>query len=199
MAVPTRRLSPRALLYPLFRSNSYLILRQPRSRSQSYSTRPATATTESTPSNYITAKPSTALVLATNAFDISKTKKKDMPRWIAPDDEKLWAALSEHFSTRQKANLINWQAISQNLSVSRNPSALRARYLNAMANASSRRRLGFMFQGLQCESVNSSLGGPRIGIRWSPEEDDALRTGVAIYGEGKWVLISEFVGTRTNL
>ncbi|KAJ2754453.1 hypothetical protein GGI19_002383 [Coemansia pectinata] len=68
-----------------------------------------------------------------------------------------------------------------------------------MANASSRRRLGFIFQNLQSESGSSSLGGPRIGIRWSPEEDDALRTGVAIYGEGKWVLISEFVGTRTNL
>ncbi|KAJ2059779.1 hypothetical protein GGI17_004186 [Coemansia sp. S146] len=122
-----------------------------------------------------------------------------MPRWIAPDDDKLWAALSEHFSTRQNANLINWQAISQSLLVSRNPSALRARYLNAMANASSRRRLGFIFQDLQSESGSSSLGGPRIGIRWSPEEDDALRTGVAIYGEGKWVLISEFVGTRTNL
>ncbi|KAJ2834038.1 hypothetical protein GGI24_000586 [Coemansia furcata] len=68
-----------------------------------------------------------------------------------------------------------------------------------MANAHSRRRLGFIYKDLQCESGGSSLGGPRVGVRWSPEEDDALRTGVAIYGEGKWVLISAFVGTRTNL
>ncbi|KAJ2030168.1 hypothetical protein IWW57_001315 [Coemansia sp. S610] len=55
-----------------------------------------------------------------------------------------------------------------------------------------------MFQDIQRKPRSFSLGDPRIGTQWSPEEDDALRTAVAMYGEGKWILVAEFVGTRTN-
>ncbi|KAJ2733319.1 hypothetical protein IW152_003155 [Coemansia sp. BCRC 34962] len=55
-----------------------------------------------------------------------------------------------------------------------------------------------MFQDIRRKPRDVALGGPRIGTQWSPEEDDALRTAVAMYGEGKWILIAEFVGTRTN-
>ncbi|KAI8323576.1 hypothetical protein GQ54DRAFT_247366, partial [Martensiomyces pterosporus] len=34
---------------------------------------------------------------------------------------------------------------------------------------------------------------------WTLEEDDALRTAVALYGARKWKLIAEFVETRRYL
>ncbi|KAI9500034.1 hypothetical protein GGI25_003036 [Coemansia spiralis] len=40
---------------------------------------------------------------------------------------------------------------------------------------------------------------PAKRSRWTPEEDDALRTAVAMYGVGKWMLASRFVGSRTNI
>ncbi|KAJ2908193.1 hypothetical protein GGI21_003131 [Coemansia aciculifera] len=67
-----------------------------------------------------------------------------------------------------------------------------------MAMANSRRQLGFIFQNLEPDTKGHRLGSARTRTSWSPEEDDALRTGVAIYGEGKWLLVAAFVGTRTN-
>ncbi|KAJ2335860.1 hypothetical protein GGI00_001147 [Coemansia sp. RSA 2681] len=196
MSVPIRRQSLRALqCHPRFLQPQLGL------QSQSHSTRcsaAAAAFSDTTSSEHNTSSPSTALVVSTSILEVPK-KAKEQPRWIPSDDEKLWTALSEHLSTWKNANLVDWQAISQSLELSRKPSALRARYNNAMATSSSRRRLGFIFQELRGDTGSSSLGGPRTGVRWSPEEDDALRTGVAIYGEGKWVLVSEFVGTRTNL
>ncbi|KAJ1955694.1 hypothetical protein GGI12_005497, partial [Dipsacomyces acuminosporus] len=39
----------------------------------------------------------------------------------------------------------------------------------------------------------------KSGTRWTLEEDDALRTAVALYGPRKWKLISEFVETRGSI
>ncbi|KAJ2398863.1 hypothetical protein GGI23_002994 [Coemansia sp. RSA 2559] len=85
--------------------------------------------------------------------------------------------------TVPKLRKADWDDISRRFG-DKSAETLRARYYRRINQLSIRNAGG---------SIERK---PAAADRWSVEEDDALRTAVAMYGEKNWGLVSRFVGTR---
>ncbi|KAJ2555375.1 hypothetical protein EV175_002282 [Coemansia sp. RSA 1933] len=127
-----------------------------------------------------------ALIPSTKAIgeEKGKVQRKRRPRWTEEQEQKLDQLLMPYLLETTKGR-IDWKPIlSKFEGVSLG--SLRARYA-----AKKTRILN------QTDSEDGAVK-PNRHERWSAEEDDALRTAMAMYGGKSWDLVSRYVGTRTQ-
>lgn len=127
-----------------------------------------------------------ALVPSTQIISRDVLSSKINQDWSAEEANQFRIAVLKELSEKSKDKPgVNWSALSNQYS-NRSPDALKSRYSRIMNSA----------QNLKGTETS---GKRKQTLIWLPEEDDALRTGVAMYGEGRWVHIANFVQTRNNL
>ncbi|ORX66127.1 hypothetical protein DL89DRAFT_260421 [Linderina pennispora] len=92
---------------------------------------------------------------------------------------------------------VDWNVVAMHIGT-RTPEAIKSRFRQMLSEMPHDSRASLMQRRLShnaqlCGSKKASKARTRV---WTPQEDDALKTAVALYGAHKWRMISEFVETR---
>ncbi|KAJ1951568.1 hypothetical protein FBU59_000079 [Linderina macrospora] len=92
---------------------------------------------------------------------------------------------------------IDWTAVAAHMGT-RTPDAIKARFHRMLSEMPNDSRASLMVRKLSHSKHLLTKRKDQKGhyMVWSPQEDDALKTAVALYGAHKWRMISEFVETR---
>ncbi|KAJ2712295.1 hypothetical protein H4R19_002829, partial [Coemansia spiralis] len=116
--------------------------------------------------------------------------------WTADESSALFRLVGEKASSDSWYRGIDWDAMAKKIG-SRNARDIRAKF--AYHLACHRTGSGEGEFGTHHEAPGERPAHARKGARWIADEDDALRTAVAVYGPRQWRLVADFVGTRTSV